>query len=357
MTVSVVDTVFSEILLGRKVLTEALYDRCEAEGIVPIAANVATNLAAVHKQAVHQAVAHELVRYQSDVEVLEALHDAGVDVLVIKGTALAYTLYDEPWHRSRNDTDLFIRSEDLEKTRELLLSLGYTAAPAILGPIAVAELAFTRGEGTELAHTIDVHWRLNNSWQLSQLVGFDELWDDRIPVERLGQHAWCCSRRWALLISAIHRAAHQRYLAYEVEGLPRMESDFTLWTYDAEVLSRQMSEAEWSQVTDVAIERHMARYLLSLLSRSIKLFGTTVPEAVMHKLESADHQYPIDQTSRASSMLIGNFLSIPGLGIKVSWLRQQLFPSDVYMRQVYGCEGFLLIGYVKRLFRGLLKLN
>jgi len=39
-------------------------------------------------------------------EVLAALAGAGLPVLLLKGAALAYTLYPEPHLRDRSDTDL-----------------------------------------------------------------------------------------------------------------------------------------------------------------------------------------------------------------------------------------------------------
>ena len=53
-------------------------------------------------------------------KLLKALADAGVDAVLMKGTALAYSVYDDPSARRRGDSDLLIRPADLERARKVL---------------------------------------------------------------------------------------------------------------------------------------------------------------------------------------------------------------------------------------------
>ena len=67
--------------------------------------------------------AHDLSR------LCESAQRHGVELLLLKGAALAYTHYRRPYLRPRNDIDLFLRRADLGRAEELLASLGYERAP------------------------------------------------------------------------------------------------------------------------------------------------------------------------------------------------------------------------------------
>ena len=60
-----------------------------------------------------------------------ALDERGVQALLVKGAALAYSLYPEPWLRPRVDTDILVAHESLGAADRVLRGLGYHAAPAM----------------------------------------------------------------------------------------------------------------------------------------------------------------------------------------------------------------------------------
>jgi len=73
-----------------------------------------------------QAVAVELIRAAELRDVLAALAQAGLPVLLLKGAALAYTLYPEPHLRNRCDTDLLLPDRDaVEQAWRVFQTLGY----------------------------------------------------------------------------------------------------------------------------------------------------------------------------------------------------------------------------------------
>ena len=58
-------------------------------------------------------------------EILGALNEKGIDVLVIKGPALASTVYPEPATRPWADIDLLVKLDQYLKARQVLNQLGY----------------------------------------------------------------------------------------------------------------------------------------------------------------------------------------------------------------------------------------
>ncbi|MDA1061510.1 MAG: nucleotidyltransferase family protein [Chloroflexi bacterium] len=66
--------------------------------------------------------------HQSELaRILQALHNAGVEVLVLKGPALARTLYPQPGLRPYRDLDLLVREPALAVAARILEEWGYEA--------------------------------------------------------------------------------------------------------------------------------------------------------------------------------------------------------------------------------------
>jgi hypothetical protein len=288
-------------------------------------------------------------------DVLSLLASAGVDVLIFKGTALGYLLYDEPWHRARNDTDLLVRETDLPKVESLLSDEGFEAGFSLPGMVAFGELAFSNEGNVALSHTLDVHWRLNNAWVLAGVFNFDALWREKITVPALGSNAFTVAFHHALIVSCIHRVAHRRYVAYEVNGFERRESDFTLWVYDIHLLAGELDDAGWQSLVDIAIRNKMARIVLQGLERSKSLFSSLVPAKVLAQLNVAEHQLTIGDFSTMVGSELQNIKAIPGVGRKLTYLREHIFPGPGYMKARYGPGRNIVTCYCLRIVEGMKK--
>lgn len=59
-------------------------------------------------------------------EVLGKLQGLGLDPIVLKGAALAYTAYPEPAHRTMSDIDLLLPADQLDIARATLLAIGFS---------------------------------------------------------------------------------------------------------------------------------------------------------------------------------------------------------------------------------------
>ncbi len=60
---------------------------------------------------------------------LDALSEAQIGTVIMKGAALAYSLHDDPTIRRRGDTDLLIEPRHKQRTCELLVDLGWCRKP------------------------------------------------------------------------------------------------------------------------------------------------------------------------------------------------------------------------------------
>lgn len=117
----------------------------------------------VREQAIAQAM-WEMRHKPLLAELLLAFSDTGVTALLLKGSALAYDLYDEPAARARGDSDVLVALDDLPAARRVLGSIGFARGADQLpaDDLALQEIWSLAGEGG-LQHHIDLHWQLLNA--------------------------------------------------------------------------------------------------------------------------------------------------------------------------------------------------
>ncbi len=88
---------------------------------------------------------------------IRALSDAGVDTCLLKGAALAVTVYDEPALRPMSDVDILVPPTELNLAVAALQGAGFQTS----SPFGPAERAEAHAAGfTNLTYgSIDLHWR------------------------------------------------------------------------------------------------------------------------------------------------------------------------------------------------------
>jgi hypothetical protein len=68
-----------------------------------------------------------VIRTAALLEIVREARRRDIDVLVLKGAALAHLVYDNPGLRPMRDVDILVGPEHLDKTAEVLANLGYRA--------------------------------------------------------------------------------------------------------------------------------------------------------------------------------------------------------------------------------------
>lgn len=124
-------------------------------------------------------------------ELVGALHEQGVETLVLKGGALGTALYPRPALRPMGDLDLLIRREAIGPARAVLERLGYrpsTALPAEAGDFPWfqgGEVEYVRADEKGRATTIDLHWHVVTvAWyRYASALDIDALWERSRPLD------------------------------------------------------------------------------------------------------------------------------------------------------------------------------
>jgi hypothetical protein len=244
-----------------------------------------------------------------------------IPVLILKGTALAYDLYDAPELRPRGDTDLLVRERDVPAVRTLMEVLGYTTQLTSGDTLAVRQQSFSRG-----GHVYDVHWDVVNSPVVRDALPWDELLARAIPLPRISDHARAPSHADALLLACLHRVVHHH------------DNERLIWLCDIHLLREAMSRDEHARFWRLAAERRV----VAICERSIEL---------------ADGWFASERHDRAADFLTGDFadeasaamlerdarrVSVLGAEMRaLGWrdrarrMRELAFPPVAFMRQSF----------------------
>ena len=276
---------------------------------------------------------------------LAACAARGVDTILLKGAALAYTLYAAPHLRPRVDTDLMIRRDALPIVERVLAAHGWTHPVEPQRDLSAAQSHYVKpGPAGTISH-VDVHWRIANPRVFADAISFDELHDRAVAVPSLGR-ARACSRVDALLIACIHRVAHHDD-----------EIDL-LWLWDIHLLAERLSVDE--RVGFAALARRTAMTAVSRRGVALagEFFGGTASSALSVILSAASGSDEpsarfIGGAARATT-LRADLTALPTWRSRGRLIAEHLFPSMDYMRARYAGwpPGLLPLAYVDRIVRG-----
>jgi Uncharacterised nucleotidyltransferase len=257
---------------------------------------------------------------------LQVSAELGIRLLLLKGTALAHWAFEAPHLRACSDLDVLVADYQSGRNLADALSrrLGYIPASSgeDMGYEFMCRKPLPGGKHLEL----DVHWKLVNTPLFAELLRFDDLWQDSIPVPGLGPRARALGVSHALVHACLHRAAN---LASEGR-------DTLKWLWDIRMLVEGMSAEDRARLRDLCGQAHCAALVRAGLTaasgcwsgpQTLKLDKelASLPLQGVSEVELLDWK----QVQRLSFQAIADW---PG---RLRWLRDRVFPSKVYMQTIY----------------------
>jgi hypothetical protein len=279
------------------------------------------------EQRVRAAAAIELVRGREITHVLEALAAQGVFAIVLKGAALARTVYDAPALRPSVDTDLLISRDQVEITREVMTGLGYREPPMTGGEHVFRQFQLSKIDPLGVEHVFDVHWTISTQTVFADVLTYPELSAEAVPIPALGSHARTGCGPHALLLACIHPVMHHR------------NEKRLLWMCDIHFLVRRLSHSELLRFARLAVNKQMAAICKRQLSMAAEHCNTRLPSDVLEILTSSTISEPasvyLRPRRRWHHELLWNIRAMPRWGSRMRLLREVLFPSPRYMLDAY----------------------
>lgn len=302
-------------------------------------------------QSAREETAREMLRRQEIANVLSALDSRGVRPIVLKGTALAYTVYPSPDARPRLDTDVLIDAADEAIAREVLAARGYTAPPYCADLFSQFEME--KHDELGLRHVIDVHWKISTQPVFADVLTYADMLPRAVAVPALGPAAIAPATADALLLACIHPAMHHQ------------NADRLLWVYDTHLLASRLTLDEFDAFVRRAKQQKVAAVCAHALQLARTLLGTGIPERVLVALSSVADEPSAGYLASHRSWrheLASSVRGLPRFADRVKLLREVLLPSPAYMLGAYGLRGkpigpwLLPALYVHRNVRGAWKI-
>lgn len=278
---------------------------------------------------------------------------AAIPVVVLKGGALATTLYPEPALRPMIDLDLLIPRAQIKKADSLLLEQGFVS-PVEMSTGFGLELmnyrAYDRG-GINPGH-IELHWHLFKSPYYCRRVPIQWFWDRTTEITINGERTQVLTQPAQFLHLASHFALH--HLA---DGL--------IWSYDlALLMAHQAEPVDWDVILNAAERFGLVTSLQLALSRVAETWGVIAPATQVARLERF-HSFWRDRAAfslmlapRAHARFFLDAVAQPTFFSKVRFCVAHFFPTLEYMRSRYNLKDKRLAPfyYLRRLAEGSWKL-
>lgn len=260
-----------------------------------------------------------------------ALAQHRVDVLLVKGEALARTVYPSPGTRVRGDADVWARPGCFDAAARCLESLGWQ-------PVSASDGEWLQPERTYVAPgraaRIDLHRLLLSQPLLARAFDFDAVLDRARRIDGIAMPAPAD----ALHLAALHLLGHHA-------DAPR-----GIWLFDLHRL------ADTTTLRELA-PRARATGTAALVAHALRLaqatFGTPLDVDVLALLDAA-HGEPsavLRTPLSARARLWLDFRTLPGTRARLHWLRELLLPDPRWIRAREG-DGWLPWLYLRRAWRG-----
>jgi hypothetical protein len=163
----------------------------------------------------YTATVQSMLRDREVKQVVAALSEAGVPVLVLKGTALARTVYPNPALRPMCDADIVVREAQFEQASGVLEQLGYTyrpEPPQRFNPFNTAftgERSYRRAIG-QFSMLMELHCVFLTIELVRRTSGLtlETLWARAVPLEIGEVTAFSLSPEDQLMHVCLHMSMH-----------------------------------------------------------------------------------------------------------------------------------------------------
>jgi len=284
--------------------------------------------------------------------VLDKLAAVGVNVIVLKGAALAEKVYGDIAARPMADIDLLIHPEDLRLVREVLANFGYQISGVEM------QTGFTEEFRNEEIHgkqglvniSLDLHWRLISPVYYQRTFLTDWFWETALSTKISGSPAFVLGNEAQIIYLCAHLMLHHG-------------GNSLLWLHDiAEAIAFSPTQIHWDLIITKAQVYDLVLSVKQVLSRVADEWQVNIPANVRSQLSSLQpsweeiRAYSWQHQTMASRLfddLAGakNWLT----RLRIAW--DTLFPSRAYMQHRYKIYHPLLLPfyYPYRWLRGLRK--
>ena len=265
-------------------------------------------------------------------EVVGALTAAGVNVMPLKGLALARRYYHDVALRPMTDMDLLVRRADVRRAATALRRLGFQAAEGMGSPsgfyaLTTAVVVYARAQSL----SIETHWELFGRQAYRPALPAADVWVRSQELRIYDQSVRYLHPRDELWYLCVHAAVEHR--------LERL-----IWLIDiAELVDALPADWDWQRFTDETVAAGVALPVAAVLAYCCAYLRLTIPA------DALDRLYAAAETSRERAacasaqavLLSAEWIQMTGASVhgareKAIFLRGVVAPHRATLAALYG---------------------
>jgi hypothetical protein len=346
----------SEIFLPEGLDWERFYQFIEENRLAPHFSVLAKSLPIALPDEVKQKLKY--ARYQNLLygdqckiqvhQVLAALKEAGIQVIVLKGWAVIQWLYDgDHGQRYCDDIDILVPKKSVTQAEELLKQMGYSGMGATESDFYYRYNSARAYQKTDLKlkpwgqFSIGFHWGLLHYPNYDEKqIDTDELFYRAIPIHVAGVQVLELSFEDQLIYTCAHLSLHHR------------NSDTLLNYYEvATIIHRLGEQRNWQIVVNQAIDWHLIGQLKYVLDQVAQLWSQVIPVELgiwLKNVKISLKDRLIDWLVAITEghyyqRLVVKMIAVPGWKNKFQAMSLMIFPDKKSMSQRFGVSGAQLL--------------
>lgn len=287
-------------------------------------------------------------------EIIEGFQEQGVRVLVLRGPALAFSLYPDPAMRPSCDLDLLVLPEQVVQARGILEDLGYKCLAKRFETSRdfFREECFIHQKNPGNKFPVDLHWV---HWELHPFFKGSK----EVDIQDLFQRAWKVETP-TLAFETLHPVDYLIHSAIHLIMIHKNEMRLS-WIYDTALLAQHLQVPDdWETLQERCVAWSARIPLENCLRMAQVWAGLELPEG-FDDFSTWPQPTEDERTVWADTMrhhwvtiLLKRSLSNPSLLLKrVPSLLRLLFPHPDIVRFCYPTSSnwLLPISYVRRWLR------
>ncbi len=282
--------------------------------------------------------------------VVETLQEKGIEAIVLKGGALAETVYANPALRPMRDLDILIHRRDIALARPLLEEMGYHPPETI--PARLQDFWWHHGGGLEFSQDseegrstlLDLHWHIVTSewYRRASAIDVETMWSAARPLALGDTSTWQLSPEDTLIHLCLHPGIQH---GYACPLIPYVDMDWLVHSHDL----------QWGLLVERVANFRVKVPVYWGLSLARRLLGTEVPPPVMRVLQPPGYRRrimqrlmpqqplpPVNSTSVARNRLLRvSLIDRPSDMVKMTL--RTLFPRREWLVARYALKERLLV--------------
>jgi len=270
-------------------------------------------------------------------KLLEAIRNAGFQVIVLKGAVLAEKIYRNLALRPMTDVDLLVKKEDMWRLYEQLKILGYKPSD-----ISVDDIDFSSTYLTTIDYrspssnspSFHIHWHFVNSTIPNESyiknIKIEDIWRDAEKTKIADVETLVMAPHHLL----IHLSEHALRVTHSLSKL-------SLLCDIDEAVNSYKEDLDWERLIKESLKFNLNRMVYPSLYFTSKFLETRIPEYVLSKLRPERlslgekiFMNSISKNKRFPGLSYLVHLSMNnGLYKKMKFLGETLFPPAQFMAQ------------------------